>query len=216
MENLIKALSKESNERLARNIAEVEESTSIKDSIITRYTTKTQREKFDLDTLKEKVITKLKTKSEKSLNSRIESINSIVENTSKVKEIKISIKWIKNRTWGYCPKSEIELWSDEGYERYTCRTVTGYGFCKLSTAIANLLMESNNLVAELYTIKNKPRNINIHNHGVFGYGSGYGILPYFEGGVGERSILGVLENLNFKLVSSNSTATTNFYHLKRK
>ena len=50
----------------------------------------------------------------------------------------------------------------------------------------------------MYSIKNKKCNTKKHNHDVFGYGAGYGILPYFEGGVGTSSYYDIFNKLKMK------------------
>ena len=49
-------------------------------------------------------------------------------------------------------------------------------------------------------------------HKVLGYGSGYGILPYFEHGVGVSSFYKIFDNLGLKL----SQVTDEFYRITKK
>ena len=52
----------------------------------------------------------------------------------------------------------------------------------------------------------------INNHKVLGYGSGYGILPYFEHGVGVSSFYTIFDNLGLKLTE----VTDEFYRITKK
>ena len=55
-------------------------------------------------------------------------------------------------------------------------------------------------------------SLTINNHEVLGYGSGYGILPYFESGVGVSSFYKIFDNLGLKLTQ----VTDEFYRITKK
>jgi hypothetical protein len=56
---------------------------------------------------------------------------------------------------------------------------------------------------------------NTTNNSLIHYGAGYGVLPYFEGGVGISSFYGVFEKCGYKCTSSHETKTTDFYHFEK-
>ena len=99
------------------------------------------------------------------------------ENAPDLKYIYISVEWTRSRTWGAIPHAEIR--TNNGI--YT-GTASGCGYDKESAAIAEALNQSPEIMKLLYNIKEK-HPAKAHRE-LFGYGSGYGILPYFEGGVG--------------------------------
>ena len=61
----------------------------------------------------------------------------------------------------------------------------------------------NVLKANLYSVANKAKNLKLSNHNIFGYGSGYGCLPSFEGGCGVSVYKDIFKtiNLDFKSVA---------------
>lgn len=61
--------------------------------------------------------------------------------------------------------------------------------CKLSKSI-------NELLKALYLVKEKKPTVK--NHELFGYGSGYGILPSLEGGVGVSCYPKIFQKIGFK------------------
>ena len=92
----------------------------------------------------------------------------------------------------------------------------GWGYDKLSTAIAEVLNQYHPLMKLMYEyIDNKmfeEGSLTINNHKVLGYGSGYGILPYFEHGVGVSSFYKIFDNLGLKLTQ----VTDEFYRITKK
>ena len=49
------------------------------------------------------------------------------------------------------------------------------------------------------------RLIQADNRNIFGYGSGYGILPYFEGGVGVSSYYKIFNTIGLEFKQVNDT-----------
>ena len=101
--------------------------------------------------------------------------------------------------WGYCPKG------NDNYGHSTS-SITGCGYCKESTATAQLLNQNETIMKRLYKAKNKKATAK--NNDLLGYGSGYGILPSFEGGVGVSCHVRILEKLGYKVTQSGNNTTT--------
>jgi len=75
-------------------------------------------------------------------------------------------------------------------------SIGGYGYDRKSTAISKALNQCNELMKLLYAIReNNIDDVNLRE--IIGYGSGYGLLPYFEGGVGFDCTIRILEKLGF-------------------
>jgi len=138
----------------------------------------------------------------KRLASEIEKIE-IIENASDVlpNDLVLIINFYKSSTWGYCPRGT------DNYGHYT-NSITGCGYCKESTATAQLLNQNEIILKKLYKAKNKKKNINKENRNALGYGSGYGIIPSFEGGVGVECHVRILESLGYKVSQSGNKSTT--------
>lgn len=102
------------------------------------------------------------------------------------------IDWVRNSTWGMCPRGTYK----NGYNFRNYKSITGYGYDKLSTLTANMFNEDLNLMKLVY---NKLYRYNINKNNIqdkLGYGIriSYGV-PYFEGAVGVECHIKILKNL---------------------
>lgn len=115
-------------------------------------------------------------------NNRLEHILSKL-NFSKdllpIVEIIITVEYKKSKMWGSNPTAETYV---NGIGFLTSGSIGGCGYDKQSTAVAKVLNQIPQFMQLMYVLKSK--NATVRNHELFGYGSGYGILPEFEGGVG--------------------------------
>lgn len=170
------------------------------------------------DTQKIKVLKNLiKIYYEKFLNKGIADIENaevLLNSDLKINEIVIAIEWKKSRTWGNNPHCEVKVfYNNNGIETFT-GSASGYGYDKRSAATAQAFNKCELLKALLYKAENKrlkDKN-GVTRRDFLGYGSGYGSLPYFEGGVGFRSHETILNNLNFKTsLYDESSATYDLY-----
>jgi hypothetical protein len=147
-----------------------------------------------------KVIKRLKENSQKEVDrlfKKIDLVNSASDNLER--SIIINIVFSKSRTWGYCPVAEDNFGNYAG-------SITGCGYDKESTASAKILNCHNLILKRMYKLKND--NIDIKNGELFGYGSGYSLLPFFEGGVGIDCHIRILEKLDFKVLKMSTSTTT--------
>lgn len=152
-------------------------------------------ENFKLRELKKLILEKELQNQEKTYQKELKKINAILSQDS-VRWGKCSIDWINNRTWGNCPRGEY----CNGFKYQEYRSVTGCGYCKLSTLTANMLNDDINLMSYIYKFveKNHINKDNIQNK--LGYGIRiYNGQPYFEGGVGLECHKRILERLGFKV-----------------
>jgi hypothetical protein len=106
-----------------------------------------------------------------------------VSNAPELVSIVFNVEWKKSKMWGSNPNCEAkEETAENRLNYYNSGSIGGCGYDKESTAIANAANQSNSFLKALYLIKEQQPTIK--NHDLFGYGSGYGILPQLEGGVG--------------------------------
>lgn len=202
MRNLITQLENDNQIRIKESIKRFESELKESDKI-------TQTEKY---TLNRKTIYK-KNREHQVKNRLIEIRNKrLKESYDKIKEVMnasdklsndlvITINFYKSNTWGWCPKG------NDNYGNVTS-SITGCGYCKESTATAQLLNQNLTILKKLYKSKNKKVNCDKKNNDVLGYGSGYGILPSFEGGVGLSCHISILESLGYKVIQSGNNSTT--------
>ena len=139
---------------------------------------------------------------------KVKNIDATIEN---IEDINIIVQ-TKKTNLGYQYKAILATDTIRIEGKYT----GGWGYDKLSTAIAEVLNQYQPLTKLMYNyIDDKmfeEGSLSINNHKVLGYGSGYGILPYFESGVGVSSFYKIFDNLGLKLTE----VTDEFYRITKK
>lgn len=136
-----------------------------------------------------------------------------VEKAPALVEMKISVEWKKNRTWGSNPTCEAWIRVENDSHYYNSGSIGGCGYDKLSTAVANAVNQDNSFLRAMYAIK--EQNVTTKNHELFGYGSGYGVLPRLEGGVGVSCYPSIFEKIGFKFNSVASGKTYDIYNVSK-
>ena len=166
------------------------------------------------DTQKIKVLKNLiKTYYENLINKNIatvEHMETLLNSNLKINKIVIAIEWKKSRTWGNNPYCEVKVfYSNNQIETFT-GSASGCGYDKRSAATAQAFNKCEALKALLYKAENKrlKNHSKVTRRDFIGYGSGYGSLPYFDGGVGFRSHETILNNLNFKTSLYDESSST--------
>lgn len=151
-----------------------------------------------------------------------------VANAPDLHSVSISVEWKRNPTWGYNPTATVTVHAGNEWKQFG-GTASGCGYDKRTAAVGAALNQSRAILKMLYTVKEKAlatftadQIAETRKHGTesnanfIHYGAGYGVLPYFEGGVGMSSFRGVFEACGFKCTACNETKTTDFYHFERK
>jgi len=123
--------------------------------------------------------------------------------------------------WGSNPNAECwySFTNNEGnyHSGYvTSGSIGGCGYDKQSTAVANCLNQINEILKPLYDLKNnqlEPTEKN--NHEIFGYGSGYGILPTIEGGVGVSCYNAIFNKIGFEFKCTASGKNFDVYTISK-
>lgn len=131
-----------------------------------------------------------------------------------IETVSIRVDWKKSRTWGYNPTATVII---NQMNRYT-GSASGCGYDKRTAAIAEALNQSAVIRRMLYQAKEKaladgkPDN----NRACIAYGAGYGVLPYFEGGVGMSSFEAVFNACGLKLKDfSQPDRGQDYYYFER-
>lgn len=131
----------------------------------------------------------------------------------------ITVEWVKSRMWRSNPKSFTNFGFESG-------SISGCGYDKLSTAAAQALNSHLPFLKLLYLKKDKEikeyleknkdsDSKNGFNRYVLGYGSGYNILPHFEGGVGVSCHQEILKRLGLVMEHITDTKNTDVFLIKR-
>ena len=134
------------------------------------------------------------------------------KNQKPVKRIDIVLEWKKSRTWGMCPKAEARAtFADNTCEYFEGRTVTGCGYDKQSTAVAEVL--NHFLKYKLWAENERIQKENI-KHDSLPYGATF-ISQYnyvgFSGGVGVNCYYRVAEFMGDKFTTNFSTNSVDNY-----
>ena len=141
---------------------------------------------------------------DKRINDELIFIKS-VEESQDFNNLTVTIEWKKSHMWGANPRS----YTNYGYES---ESIGGCGYDKLSTALSYALNSCLPLI-KLLMLKEERRlkDSQQDRRAYIGYGSGYGIIPKFEGGVGVSSHQSICEGLGLLFNCVANTENTNVY-----
>lgn len=121
-----------------------------------------------------------------------------VENSSEPKNIVICIH-------KYNKQTSVSVVVDEIVFEGSSHDI---GCDRQSMAVAKALNKSNQVLKILYTMKEKGlQEGKKDNRDILGYGSGYGTLPYFEGGVGVSCYRKILEIAGYEYIANKLSRT---------
>ena len=167
--------------------------------------------KITLEKVQQIAIKKASKEIEKQTNKKMDQVKNICATIENMEDINIIVQ-TKKTNLGYQHKAILATDTLRIEGKYT----GGWGYDKLSTAIAEVLNQYQPLTKLMYNyIDDKmweEGTLTINNHKVLGYGSGYRILPYSEYGVGVSSFYKIFDNLGLKLTE----VTDEFYRITKK
>jgi len=164
--------------------------------------------------LKEYLIKRYDEKKGLELSKKIAHLETVFSADDLI-SISIQMDWKHSRMWSNNPQAIARVNGINSYNIYESKRVGGCGYDKGSTAVAEAINQSNSLLKLLYTIKNKAKNVNLKNHEIFGYGSGYGLLPNFEGGVGVSCYNRICNAIGFKFQTTASGKAFDVYEISK-
>lgn len=204
--NLRNALISENNEEVRRQLENIENENM---NTLNFYTTELRQKQFkegkiDMEKFKKCAITKMEKELKKSLDKKLKEIEEIENNHKMFDNLYIQIS-SKKTNLGYQFKATLSDTTEKIEGSYT----GGWGYDKLSSAISEVLNEYLPLKELLYNYKEKylfeNKLLQADNRKIFGYGSGYGILPYFEGGVGVSSYYKIFNSIGLEFKQIDDT-----------
>ena len=213
MNNLLNSIRLESKKELEKVVKNIEAGNI---NTINFYITDLRKQqledgKITLEKAQQIAIKKATKEIEKQTAKKIEKVKNIASTIENMEDINIIVQY-KKTNLGYQYKATLATDTLRIEGKYT----GGWGYDKLSTAIAEVLNQYHPLMKLMYNyIDNKmfeEGSLTVNNHEVLGYGSGYGILPYFEHGVGVSSFYKIFDNLGLKLTE----VTDEFYRITKK
>lgn len=112
--------------------------------------------------------------------------------------ITVDVDFVKSMTWGYNPHVTVATNNGTYYG-----TASGCGYDKESAAVAQAFDQDLSILKTLYTLKEKALEIGILDNKIgLGYGSGYGVIPCFERGVGVGCFWNILKKAGFDVLET--------------
>ena len=155
---------------------------------------------------------------EKDTLKRIENEKEFLEDISNAKGLEsciITIEWKRSQMWGMNPRAEAKIENKLSHYRYfDSGSVGGCGYDKKSTAVANCLNQSLDVLKELYIVREKDLKTSLND--LFGYGSGYGIKPRIEGGVGVSCYPAIFDKIGFNFQQTANGKTFDVFTITKK
>lgn len=189
------------------------------------YTKNTLTEREQTKTAKEQR-EKLTAKEIKTIDKKYAGFFSRLEryengDTTAPEQIEMSIDWTQSRTWGANPRARVWV-NGCGYAE--SERVTGYGYCKRSTASADSLARIGQLktiitallntykIADIVKILGSGYNRDAATLGAYGFHFG-GLVYYFGAGCGMSAINEELDNLGYKQIIAHEPDTGSDFYL---
>lgn len=214
MKNLINAVNAEAQKRMSDFVESIETAESLNTWYYAELMPKGSKKQFaSIPEHKEYLKARKQKAIQKSLHKEIEHIETVF-NAPDMVSASVSIEWKKSQMWGSNPSASASVsYSDHSRNTFESGSIGGCGYDKESTAFAHAINQSNSFLKELYKLKDQ--NIETKNHDLFGYGSGYGILPRLEGGVGVSCFYRIFEKLGFKMQNVASGKTFDVYTINK-
>lgn len=187
---------------------------------ICRWLTPYMEKKFkagtiDLETAQKSAIKRIEAEFAKRLTHSIEKIER-AENAPELLNIDISVEWKKNRTWGMNLTAKVRACTGKYSTETGIGTASGCGYDKESAAIADALNACPSVMSALYECAENLGARQEEYREKIGYGSGYSILPYFEGGVGVSCYYQIFESMGYTMRHTASGKTFDVYTVSKK
>lgn len=215
---LRKELEKHYKEEIKKTLKDIEEN----ENSMKYYLTENSKKKYEsgllpLATARKKATKKANAETLKYANEKLQKLEK-AENAEEIEYIRIIVEW-----HGYTPTATVRT----GCGIYES-SAHGWGYDKESAAVGSAFNQSAEIMRILYTRAEKVLAENeepykstgcgncITWRESLGYGSGYNILPYFEGGVGVSCFWDILSRCGYKLKNHESGKKFDTYYLERE
>lgn len=166
-----------------------------------------KKKEFSVEQLKEALKTRLAKSIEKRNAEDLKKLE--FKDLPEIKDVSITVEWKRSQMWGSNPNAEAFV----NGERIVSGSISGSGYDKQSTAVARVLNQIPQFKKLMYEIK--ENNIHTKNDSLFGYGAGYGVLPYFEGGVGVSCYNKIFNVIGYKFETVASGKNFDVYKVSK-
>ena len=216
METLKNKIRKNEEKRFNKYINRFKE-LEYRDSLIRRDAPKSKRyEKLTTEEEQINFIIDLEKKAmEKRITKEIETLKRIDAAEREINKISITVEWKNNKMWGANPTATAIVYFKNGtVNEYCSHSIGGNGYDRESAAVGEALNQCDELLNLMYEIMDSDGD-EVENNSVLGYGSGYGVLPYFEGGVGIDCFYKILSKLGYTMRKVASGKMFDVYNVSK-
>lgn len=224
MRNLIKAIEAEQKNRLNDFILTINQVVDLKGLDTWQYRDLLPKgKKVDLmtfDSLKAYLIDRKQKAIYKAIEREVNHVKTVF-NAGTLVEVKITMEWKRSQMWGANPTAEA-WYRYKDADGNLCSnyvksgSIGGCGYDKGSTAVAECLNQINEVLKPLFAKKDKAMKIDKRdNRDLLGYGSGYGILPRIEGGVGVSCYPAIFAAIGYKFATTASGKMFDAYSITK-
>lgn len=215
--NIFKAIKENKAHDLQRFVTDLNEKTSVKEIVDAWYYSALlpagkKKAVWEIEDLKNYLTARKAKAIDKEIEKDLLHLQT-VEQAADLESITVSVEWKKSRMWGSNPTADARVCDKEYGHNYSSGSIGGCGYDKCSTAVANAINQSNSFLKAMYQLK--EQNVSKKNHELFGYGSGYGILPRLEGGVGVSCYPRIFETIGFKFQTTASGKSFDVYTVSK-
>ncbi len=192
------------------------------DEGIRRYSTETRWNQYKSGVIsREKAVNYAIARNNKAIDKKtaktLERVEKI-ENAPDLRFISLDVVYNRSSVWGWNPTAYARTNNAD-----TVGSASGCGYDKESAAVASAFNGNCSILKVLYSLKekalangesdySKTSCTHVDNRNIIGYGAGYSILPYFEGGVGINCFISILEKAGYK-TRANYGKHENFYSI---
>ena len=171
----------------------------------------------DEETQKQKLLRFIKRRVRATEAERLAKVEAVEASNDFGGELIITLEWKKSYMWGMNPRASTNY----GFQG---SSIGGCGYCKTSTATAEALNSHAPILKALYlkecerlrelkksTMSKEDQEKYLSRRSFVGYGTGYGVMPYFEGGVGVSSHESTCKKIGLNMRSISDTPHVNVY-----
>lgn len=215
--NMRNAIAEEMNDRIAKAEKAIAES----DEALENYSTTTRWEQYKRNAITRQqaegyAANRLKKAAVKTYSAKLARIAEAEKTEVKNATISIIVEYKRSRTWGYNPTAYVTLTAEtaDGTHKHQTATGTasGCGYDKKSAAVAQAL----NTLAIFDADMIRTKDAHLARGEGMPYGSGYGVMPYVEGGTGLSYIADILKTCGYRCISSQAAGTCEAYSFEKR
>lgn len=187
------------------------------DNGLKRYSTDTRYEQYINGVItRDKAIEYAVKRNNKKIDKEIENKVFYIDMIAGVPDIsfiRVEVDWKRSSVWGYNPHAEVT--TNNGFYYRTVGSASGCGYDKRSAAVAEAFNDHQGIRKVLFTLAEESIKNGLTYRDGIGYGSGYSVIPYFEGGVGVDCFWSILKKAGFNCISEGGK-TWDIYRLERE